>query len=223
MPDKQCTQCGEVLALEANFCFACGGSDFRDLPPGLAQRLDTAAQGPTRAETPASVAVRLTEARVIAFTVLSAGLYLFYWFYLTWKQLANETGEDHYPVWHALSLLVPIYNLFRLHKHMTVIEELAAGANVVTTLSPGHAVLLLIIATVLSSIGARIFDPVIAVPLLSISVALITIVLFSAQSSLNRCWINKRGPILQDARIGVGEVILILVGLVGWIGTFLPE
>ena len=30
--------------------------------------------------------------------------YLFYWFYLTWRQYRDHTGDTAYPVWHALTL-----------------------------------------------------------------------------------------------------------------------
>ena len=32
---------------------------------------------------------------------VSAGLYLLYWFYLTWKHFRDSTDRDAYPVWHA--------------------------------------------------------------------------------------------------------------------------
>ena len=68
-------------------------------------------------------ALRLSVGRVALLTVMSSGLYLFYWFYLTWKQLQTESSETHYPVWHALTLMVPIYGLFRMHRHVSLINE----------------------------------------------------------------------------------------------------
>lgn len=49
--------------------------------------------------------------RILFMTIASYGLYLVYWFYVTWKQYKDNTGERAYPVWHALTLLIPIYNL----------------------------------------------------------------------------------------------------------------
>src|SRR5262245_33575454 len=40
----------------------------------------------------------LSPGRVLLLALLSGGLYLFYWSYLTWKQLKSETRDDHYPV-----------------------------------------------------------------------------------------------------------------------------
>ena len=125
MSNKQCVQCGELNPMEAIFCMSCGASNFREVPPGLRQRLQSSSA------LSVGESVHLSAARVLFLAVLSFGLYQLYWFYLTWKQLASETDEDHYPVWHALSLFVPIYNLFRVHRHMSVIKELASRSSVV--------------------------------------------------------------------------------------------
>ena len=50
----------------------------------------------------------LSQNRILVMAVLSFGLYLLYWFYLTWKQYRDQTSQEAFPVWHALSLLVPI-------------------------------------------------------------------------------------------------------------------
>ena len=53
--------------------------------------------------------------------VLSAGLYYLHWVYRTWGQLAREAPGHgpYYPVWHALTLLVPVYAQFRMHRPQT--------------------------------------------------------------------------------------------------------
>ena len=93
--------------------------------------------------------------------VLSYGLYLFYWLYLTWKQYRDHTGQEVFPVWHALTLAVPIYGLFRTHAHVRSFKELMFSSGVTSTLSPG--------------------------------------------------WAS-----LTNARIGVGEIILLVIGLLLW-------
>ena len=93
-------------------------------------------------------------------TALSFGLYIAYWFYLTWKQLQPQTRKEHYPVWHALTLFVPIYSLFRLHRHMTVIRELSLGVGLTPSLSAGGAVILYMITYGLGFISFWINDQV---------------------------------------------------------------
>ena len=44
---------------------------------------------------------KLSPKRVVVMSILSFGIYLWYWFYMTWKQYRDHTGERAYPVWHA--------------------------------------------------------------------------------------------------------------------------
>ena len=216
MADKQCASCGEINPADSNFCSNCGASDFKDVPPQLAALL---ARQTGFSPTPA---VRIGLGRVILVTILSAGLYLFYWFYLTWKQLAGETRGDHRPVWHALTLFVPVYSLFRMHRHVRIIEELLAGKSLPTSLSAGTAVVLLIVANVLSwtQLGISNWAGGVVISVLGtiITTALITL----TQEGLNKYWESVKGSDLTDARIGVGEVVFVVLGLVAWVGVFLP-
>ena len=216
MPDKQCMQCGELVPAAANFCPSCGTTTFRELPPGLASRLSSSAA------VSADAAVQLGIGRVIALSILSFGLYLFWWLYMTWKQLASETGEEHFPIWHALSLFVPIYGLFRIHRHMSIIKDLAVRAGLDTSLSPGIVVVLAVLSGGLDGVSINITDVGALVTLGIISVALSTTIVAWAQSTLNRYWIVRRGDSLREARLGVGEAILTIFGLFGWAGTLFP-
>ncbi len=92
----------------------------------------------------------MPEGRVLIFTVLSFGLYLLYWMFLTWRQyrdcVAQPQSSDEqpeavqYPFWHALTLLVPIYGLYRTHAHMSAFRDLMRAQNLPTTISPGWCV-----------------------------------------------------------------------------------
>ena len=80
--------------------------------------------------------------RVVLLTLLSAGLYIFYWMYVTWRHYREHTGDIAYPIFHALTLLVPVYNFFRLHAHIRVYQELMEARGVPTTLNPVRAVMM---------------------------------------------------------------------------------
>ena len=73
-------------------------------------------------------------------SILSGGLYLLYWSYLTWKQYRDHARREAFPVWHALTLLVPIYGIFRMHAHVRTYKEIMQAASVTTTLSASGAV-----------------------------------------------------------------------------------
>jgi hypothetical protein len=144
---------------------------------------------------------------------VTSGVYIFYWLYLTWKQLQNETQDIHYPVFHALTFLVPVYGLFRLHKHIAVIQSIAMRAGVEVSITPGLAVtliglnFLLVIATGgLQSVGAFLI-------LNLIRLALITTVIALSQITLNRYWDSTKGEALENLPVGSGEVKFVLVVL----------
>ena len=205
MTTKVCAACGAENTSDSNFCNSCGAE------------LSTAGE-PVRMS-----AVRLSPGRLAVVCVLSGGLYYPYWFYLTWKHLDSETSERHHPVWHALTQVVPIYGLFRLHRHMSVIKELVLRSGGHTEFSPGVPVVLMLVIWGLNLASLRQADLPVTVMLAVLSTALTAVLVMWAQGSLNRYWENARSSSLQEARIGAGEVIFVLIGVVGWVVTFLPE
>lgn len=160
--------------------------------------------------------VKLGTSRVLLDCVLSASLYIFYWFYLTWKQLRDATDKPHYPVWHALALFVPIYGWFVVYRHLRTIKELQENANLKTSLSIAPLMTLFIIANILALQVARLEVMPVVLVLDIISVALFTVCLVWSQSNLNSYWEHIKGKQLAEARIGVGEGIFVLLGLVYW-------
>jgi hypothetical protein len=76
-----------------------------------------------------------------ALVCLTFGLYTFYWFWKSWREIKQYDGDaGKRPVWHTLALAVPIYGLYRMHAHMRTIAALVRGAGGETSLSPGTAV-----------------------------------------------------------------------------------
>ena len=217
MTEKQCTNCGEVNSSQGNFCSNCSSSEFQDIPPGLASRLSD------RPERQINPAVRIRTGRLIWFSALSGGLYVFYWFYLTWKQLAAETNETHHPVWHALTLFVPIYGLFRVHAHARVIGELATARGLTGYVAPGLAVVLALVASGLRWAVFRGGDYGTLIILVVLGTVVWTTLVVLAQAGLNGYWEKSRETILTDARISVGEVVIVVIGALSWIATISPR
>jgi len=168
----------------------------------------------------ADLQLLLNPARVIVLSVLSAGLYLYYWAYLTWKQLKPETGDDHYPVWHALSLLVPVYGLFRIHNQLEVIEEMASRAGG-PSLNPSVGVLLLIAANITSWVASFVMDVSTGLVLASLSTSLYAITVWRAQVGLNSAWRERySGAVARP--ISWVEIAFALVGVLLWVGAVFP-
>lgn len=166
---------------------------------------------------------RLSIERVALLTLLCNGLYSLYWLYLTWKQYAAHTGAKAYPVWHALTLLVPVYGLFRLHAHARAYRDLMLQEGVRCTISPGRTVLAAVGMYALGGtalvVGARPLLPeniaaVFALGLLSLG--LMAWLIAHLQSNVNAYWASVAGDRLRDAPIGVGEVLLAFLGVFLW-------
>lgn len=202
MVQEYCPQCAEALQPESNFCSSCG------------------------AATAPSTRWLLSMQRVILLTTLSGGLYFFWWFYITWKQYQEHTGEDAFPVWHALTLLVPIYGLFRVHAHVRTFRELMTSRDISHTLRPGLVVVAVLTAAILSNAGLTDLwggevSKGLAIWLLIAAVAVTVIdvwIITAAQINLNRYW-STVIPGATAARVGKGEVTLTVIGALLWIDT----
>ncbi|MDP6550352.1 MAG: hypothetical protein QF659_09805, partial [Dehalococcoidia bacterium] len=169
--------------------------------------------------------------RVFLMSVLSNGLYLFYWFYLTWKQYREQTRIEAFPVWHALTLMVPGYNLFRIHSHMRSLKQLMLDSDLASTISAGWAVALVLILIALGvmsyqlaggfgEVGDMTQKTAVNIAILNIiSVLLVAGLLVQVQGNLNRYWSSLANVQPVSARIGVGEVIFGLIGGVSWVDT----
>ncbi len=221
-----CSNCGAQAQPAANFCGACGRTLTREEEAvAVPQAAGVAVQ---------TLPYRISATRVLLMSVLSSGLYLLYWFYLTWKQYRDHTRTEAYPVWHALTLAVPIYGLFRTHAHMRSFKELMLEAGLPNTISPGWAVVLVLISSAVDSAsfmasggfrglgqemtqGSAVVIAVIEV----ISIAVVAGLLLNVQGNLNRYWASQGNVRLTDAGVGVGEVVFAFIGVLSWIITLL--
>ena len=213
-----CPHCGLEYGQPANFCNRCG----RALPVAAAR------ESPVTAAMPLELPYYLSLNRIIFMTALTFGFYLFYWFYLTWQQYRDYTGREAYPIWHALTLLVPIYSLFRTHAHASAYRDLMRDAGIPGSIKAWLAVVLALIPKILS-LGALIasFRPEALTQDSAADIALIdagTTVLVIAllihlQSNINWYWYNRTNGRVSSARIRVGEVVFAILGILTWAGT----
>ena len=209
MAEKVCAQCGQLNRSHANYCSACGAQGFADVT------LEQGEAGPPYLPlTPESYALRLSIARIIILSIVTSGLYVFYWLYLTWKHLQSETGEVHYPVWHALTFLVPVYGLFRIHKHVAVIQAVSQRAGVEALLSPALAVTMLALYWLMAMLSANSASFGTFIILNLIRLALITTVIVRSQATLNNYWSSVKGEALARVPLGGGEVKFVALVLV---------
>ncbi len=221
-----CPHCSAEIRSSDTFCYKCGRpleiQPENSAPEIVAESLRGSGANVTADARVGQMDVVIAPARIVVVGILSFGTYFFYWFYLTWKHYRNYTRTENYPVWHALTLFVPIYGLYRMHAHVRSFKELMANAGVASSLSPNLGVGLLMISNALSWISFRLAfsdtSPVTMVlDLVAIGVDIGLLVY--VQTNLNRYWGNLKDIRVTNARIGVGEVIFILIGILSWIGT----
>ncbi|MCH7706633.1 MAG: zinc ribbon domain-containing protein [Chloroflexi bacterium] len=201
-----CANCGTEAAPESSFCQACGNA-LRTREVGWNYRI--------------------SPKRIMVMSVLSWSLYLFYWMYISWKHYRDHTGEQVYPVWHALAVGLPIYGFFRAHAHARSFKELMTNAGVENTINPGSVVAGVIVFTILgateNTISAGEITRLVATGLLLMDILTVVIVvwiLLHLQENINRYWYAVSNGVVQDARVGAGEVILAIVGGFLWLDTF---
>ena len=243
-----CPRCGAARAPEHRFCGVCGAALAPAPPAPSATRAaddDPARRAVADANARASAAPPYSEPagapyaapragaelyyyispnRIVLMTFLTAGLYLFYWMYLTWRQYRDHTGEVAYPVWHALALAAPIYQFFRLHAHFRVYQELMQAWDVPNTLRPMRAVGIFLSAWLLNLAGLQLalsgsLTPTQQAIYFGVNLAqvgLMAWLMAEAQGNLNRYWQRRLGERLGRAGVSSVEVILALAGVVQW-------
>lgn len=225
---RYCHQCGTDVQDTDAFCPSCGAALRPDSGSGGSASGQSSLPGAGTQTAQADVII--TPMRILIMSILTYGLYLFYWFYLTWKHYRNHTNQEAYPVWHALTLLVPIYGFFRTHAHVRTYKDLMATASVPTTLNALLAVVLVIISSALDwasfwaissgEVTRELYSFITIINLISIGIVMGLIL--QVQNNLNMYWNNLRQTQLFQpvaARIGVGEVIFGILGVLSWSDT----
>ena len=184
-----CPNCGAEYRSSPSFCSACGAALFT--APGIESSIGAnVGEG-----IPTELRYHISLKRVLFMTVLSVGLFLFYWFYITWKQYRDHTQADAYPVWHALTLLVPIYGLFRTHAHARTFRDLIRDAGIPGSIEASIVVVLSLIAQILGNVSfalsadaGTLEDAIVIAVIDAIAIVLVLFALLHLQSNLNRYW-----------------------------------
>ena len=184
----------------------------------------------------ASYGCHISLSRVVLVGVVSWGLYWFYWMYRTWAQYRDHTagdpeqaGQTHYPVWHGLTQLVPVYGFFRFHAHVRSYKALLQERGVTDSLNIAALVTVVVINLIVGLVaggmrGESTGPGVTAASgigfLISLATLLVSIgVICKVQSNLNQYWAAVAGTPAQNARFGKGEILCLVIGALFWLGV----
>ena len=211
MEEKVCVRCGQVNQANANYCTSCGNHTFVQAPP---ESQESAPGQPLLTE---GYALQISAVRIIVLSIVTSGVYILFWLYRTWKQLQPETGEVHYPIWHAATLFVPVYGLFRLHRHLSVIQELAQKREVESLMPPALGVIVMALYWLLALVSGNQQDPMAILLLSIIGLALVTTLMVRAQKTLNAYWTSLHGSRAVRVPLGMEEIRFLIIVLVAQI------
>ena len=225
MEIRYCPTCRTGADASSNFCGVCGNA--------LPAPTEVERQGAAQIRSMPTVGCRIPPGRILLMTLLSGGLYQYYWFYRTWAQYRDHTRSEVFPVWHALSLAVPIYSLFRIYAHMQAFKQLMEDAGLRNTISPRWAVVAIassqllgvtsIFATGGLSSETEISRSTVIVQILflAITLAIMVWLLLHVQTNINNYWSSQSGAAAADMRIGMGELVLTAIGVMVWLLTIM--
>ena len=207
MEEKDCAECGQENLADAQDCSSCRSQASVQAPP---ESQESAPDQPLLTE---GYALQISVTRIIVLTIVTSGVYILFWLYRTWKQLQPETGDVHYPIWHAATLFVPLYGLFRLHRHLSVIQELAQKRELESLMPPGLGVTVMALYWLLALVSGNQQDPMAILLLSIIGLALVTTLMVRAQKTLNAYWTSLHGSRAVRVPLGVEEIRFLIIVL----------
>ena len=160
--------------------------------------------------------------RILVLSVISSGLYLFYWVAVTWKHLNPEAKDDE-SVKQALFLLVPVYGLFRLHRIFSGIRSRVRSQDIDSPVA-SFSVALIVASYAAAWVGSILTEKSLALALASWTAngLLCAAAIWSVQLPLNRLWLAEHEDVTGAAYSWV-EVPLVLYGLWLWLIPVLPS
>ncbi len=163
---KPCPYCGRpilVKALQCQHCKRWMPEMMRPPSPPQFERREFSHGQPT--------------AHLLILSILTLGLYEFYWFHRNWRHLEEHLQQQLRPGWRTLGLLVPGLNVFLVYDQLRMIAEAAGRAGIAVTYSPGIATAVFFVLAFLSNLTM-----VWALSLLTV------LPLLPVQETLNRFW-----------------------------------
>lgn len=178
--------------------------------------------------------------RVLGLSLITSGIYNFYWFFVTKNQLKRELKNDQHIGWQTVGLIVPVLNVFILYwlyrdiNRARATQKLPVFAAVWYVLIP---IILIILAFVIGAgaivsiigaigsaansqndaalglVGAGVITGIFAILILAVAGILQYVFIGLAISKLNQFWDKRTSGKAEAAGWGKGEIAVIIVGV----------
>jgi hypothetical protein len=135
--------------------------------------------------------------RLFLLTVLTGGLYFYYWFYKNNCFLRDDLGKDVSPFLRTILLLVPIVNfviIYELLSHMNEYIE----AEGIESYSPGLNTLIWIFLPIIGRLW----------------------LLINVQESINELWKMRESNLPVRREFSNSEIVVMFLGVIFWISYF---
>ena len=159
------------------------------VPPGYSQPPAPAGgAGPVVGE----LAIKRGVGRVIGFSILSFGIYTYYWFYVTRKQLNSELGSTDDAGLYTAGLLVPILNIIITYWLWRDLNVLRQGSGL-----PEFNVILWLVLSMFVPFAVLVIYPMVV-------------------NRLNEYWDVRTQGAAVTAPVTTGEKIVVGIGLAFW-------
>lgn len=151
---------------------------------------------------------------VIGMVWATFGLYIFFWVGLHWAEMKRQLRDDQmYPVWHALTMLVPIYSFFRFHANFRVLNELLASTRSPHRVSPMLAIGTFILASLLAAVPIE--DIVLLTLNMIAAVAALSWIIYYGQSGMNAYW-DAVPNVRTTSEVKLWERLVVSFGAALW-------
>ncbi len=180
-----CKNCGNALEAGSKFCAKCGENT-----------------GPLELQY-----YGVSTKRLVFMSLLTLGLYHFYWFYQNWKIVRNTERTYIMPFWRSVFLIFFCYPLFKRITDQADRHGYKSHSPVILALL--YISILLFSGEVDYSVGVVLLDVLIEIILFLISI--LPLALIQQAVNFNNSKIN---PVFTTARkLSYGEIVLIVMGV----------
>lgn len=155
--------------------------------------------------------------QVVALSLATFGLYYFYWYYKSWRQVSQYTGKKMSPGWRTVGLLVPILGLVFTYDLFDDVQQMLTMRGMRPTIRAGWLLVMLI------AFGSCWRFPGSVGYLGLLAVVPIAIV----QSDMNRLLVSASSGALAPRRLSGIEIAVLVIGsilvMLALVGTLIPE